>query len=321
MYLDLNSRVYLLRRLFFRRASQNVVSPGERPDAPARRVLCAPTTTRREPAPSSLRSESRGAARLARRLSAPARALPDPVLVARAPAADPRRADGRDRLEPDLRRCSSSPPWSSSSASSCSSTSSSPTSSPAPTTTPPASRPCSRSPRSSARTRPSTSTSGSLLTGGEECLQEGMRSFVRAHRSELDRETHLLRQRRHGGSRRRPLRGRRAAGSSPISSIDAWWSSATRSRPPIVRTPTATRREPLDPRSRRRLDARLASRASPRTRSPAIDDVTLRPGGYHPLDDTPDRIDPAALDRAHGFTLELVRALDRDVGRRAAPVI
>ena len=28
-----------------------------------------------------------------------------------------------------------------------------------------------------------------LLTGAEECLQEGMRSFVRAHRAELDRET------------------------------------------------------------------------------------------------------------------------------------
>src|SRR4051795_1020289 len=31
MYLDLNYRIYLLRRLFFRRASQNVVSSGERP--------------------------------------------------------------------------------------------------------------------------------------------------------------------------------------------------------------------------------------------------------------------------------------------------
>ena len=41
MYLDLNSRLYLVRRLFFRRASQNVVSPGARPDAPARLVLCA----------------------------------------------------------------------------------------------------------------------------------------------------------------------------------------------------------------------------------------------------------------------------------------
>ena len=41
MYLDLNYRVYLLRRLFFRRASQNVVAPGRRPDAPARLLLCA----------------------------------------------------------------------------------------------------------------------------------------------------------------------------------------------------------------------------------------------------------------------------------------
>ena len=28
-----------------------------------------------------------------------------------------------------------------------------------------------------------------LLTGAEECLQEGMRSFVRAHRGDLDRES------------------------------------------------------------------------------------------------------------------------------------
>ena len=41
MYLDLNARFYLLRRLFFRRASQNIVSPGSRPDAPARLFLCA----------------------------------------------------------------------------------------------------------------------------------------------------------------------------------------------------------------------------------------------------------------------------------------
>ena len=36
MYLDLNYRFYLVRRLFFRRASQNVISRGGRPDAPAR---------------------------------------------------------------------------------------------------------------------------------------------------------------------------------------------------------------------------------------------------------------------------------------------
>lgn len=40
-YLDLNTRLYLLRRLLFRRASQNVVSPGSNPDAPLRLLLVA----------------------------------------------------------------------------------------------------------------------------------------------------------------------------------------------------------------------------------------------------------------------------------------
>ncbi len=40
-YLDLNTRIYLVRSLLFRRASQNVVSPGNRPDAPARLILMA----------------------------------------------------------------------------------------------------------------------------------------------------------------------------------------------------------------------------------------------------------------------------------------
>jgi hypothetical protein len=40
-YLDLNTRFYLVRSLLFRRVSQNVVSPGDRPDAPARLILMA----------------------------------------------------------------------------------------------------------------------------------------------------------------------------------------------------------------------------------------------------------------------------------------
>ena len=41
------------------------------------------------------------------------------------------------------------------------------------------------------------------------------------------------------------------------------------------------------------------------------------PANYHAVTDVPDAVDRGALDRAHGFTLELVRALDRDLGRRA----
>jgi Peptidase family M28 len=40
-YLDLNTRLYLVRSLLFRRVSQNVVSPGNRPEAPARLILMA----------------------------------------------------------------------------------------------------------------------------------------------------------------------------------------------------------------------------------------------------------------------------------------
>ncbi|MGH2955640.1 MAG: M28 family peptidase [Solirubrobacterales bacterium] len=40
-YLDLNTRLYLVRSLLFRRASQNVVSPGSRPEAPGRLILVA----------------------------------------------------------------------------------------------------------------------------------------------------------------------------------------------------------------------------------------------------------------------------------------
>src|SRR5919198_437880 len=70
MYLDLNYRLYLLRRLFFRRASQNVLSPGKRPDAPARLVLCAHYDAARSGAAFNPKRVARGA-RLAARLSLP----------------------------------------------------------------------------------------------------------------------------------------------------------------------------------------------------------------------------------------------------------
>src|SRR3954469_10248315 len=40
-YLDLNTRLYIVRSLLFRRAPQNVAPPGNRPDAPARLILMA----------------------------------------------------------------------------------------------------------------------------------------------------------------------------------------------------------------------------------------------------------------------------------------
>ena len=39
---------------------------------------------------------------------------------------------------------------------------------------------------------------------------------------------------------------------------------------------------------------------------------------HHLPSDTPDQVDPEALERAQGFALELIRQLDRDVGRTTA---
>ena len=41
----------------------------------------------------------------------------------------------------------------------------------------------------------------------------------------------------------------------------------------------------------------------------------------HLPSDTPPNLDPAALERAHAFALELVRRLDADLGRTGGPVI
>ena len=67
MYLDLNYRLYLVRSLFFRRASQNVVSPGKRPDAPGAADHLRPPRRRPRPAPSSRPGAPGAFARLAQR--------------------------------------------------------------------------------------------------------------------------------------------------------------------------------------------------------------------------------------------------------------
>ncbi len=41
----------------------------------------------------------------------------------------------------------------------------------------------------------------------------------------------------------------------------------------------------------------------------------ILPANYHTTHDVPNAIDPEALDRTESFTLELIRALDRDLAR------
>jgi Peptidase family M28 len=74
LYGDQTTRYYLLRRLLFRRASQNIVSPGRRPGAPARLVLSAHYDAAKTGYVFSARS-----VRLAHRLSERARVMLGPI--------------------------------------------------------------------------------------------------------------------------------------------------------------------------------------------------------------------------------------------------
>jgi Zn-dependent M28 family amino/carboxypeptidase len=153
-----------------------------------------------------------------------------------------------------------------------------------------------------------------VLTGGEECLQEGMRSFVRAHRADLDTETTYfinVDTVGHGTVRFEAAAGwvvtyeldrRLVELCNAIATADRQDSNRYQARP-LVHWLAGDSMPP-----------RIAG--FPATAITCLNDLNYVPG-YHTPNDTPDHVDPAALDRAHGFALELVRALDRDVGRRS----
>ena len=87
LYLDQSTRYYLLRRLLFRRASQNIVSPGSDPDAPGAPRPQRPLRRGQGAASSSARSSVRLAHRLSERWPGAARADPPDLLGRRRPAA------------------------------------------------------------------------------------------------------------------------------------------------------------------------------------------------------------------------------------------
>jgi peptidase M28-like protein len=313
MYLDLNYRVYLVRRLFFRRASQNVVSPGELPDAPARVFLCAHYDAARTGAAFNPKRVARGA-RLAARLSLPvgpfrilfwSLAILLPILGARMAGIDSGLISLL-QLIPTLIllvgvflltdiELSDVVPAANDNASGVATVLS--------------------LAEELGANPPAHLDVWVLLTGAEECLQEGMRSFVRAHRGELDRETTYfvnVDTVGHGNVRFEVGAGwvityhldrRLVELCNAIATADREDSNRYQARP-LVHGLAGDSMPP-----------RIAG--FPATAITCLNDLNYVPG-YHTRDDIPDRVDPAALDRAHGFALELVRALDRDVGRRTS---
>ncbi len=157
-----------------------------------------------------------------------------------------------------------------------------------------------------------------LLIGGGECLMEGMRAFLRAHRGELDHgATYFVCLEAVGRGEVRYVTGEGLAVGFAMDPRLIQLCDAVASADHDEGRPDA---KPLSwGFATDALPIRLAG--FPCTTITTIERGALVPANYHRLDDVPERMDPDALDRAHRFGLDLVRALDRDLGRRLAPVI
>ena len=309
MYLDLDYRFYLLRRLFFRRASQNVVSPGKRPGLPARLIITAHLDAAKTGAVFAPKRARRNA-RLALRHSwfGPFRLLFWSLALLLLPLGA--RMAGVDsdlisvlQLPPTLMlliglfalidiQLSDVVPGANDNASGVAT---------------------------------SLALAGDLdqeppehldvwvvLPGAEECLQEGMRSFVRSHRELLaEKPTYFLNidtvghgeVRFHGSGGwavTYPADRRLFELAYAIAEADSEGENRYRAMPVAL----ALAGDEMPPR--------LAG--FPSIAIACTDEDGYVPG-YHLPSDLPENVDPDALERAHGFALELVRQLDRDLGR------
>jgi hypothetical protein len=309
MYLDLNGRFYLLRRAFFRRASQNVVSGGGRADAPARLLLIAhldAAKTGYAYAPKRMR-------RLNRFPLSPSRlvfwsaAFLVPVLATRAAGVDSELVS-LIQLPPTLVlliaifalvdiELSDVVPGANDNASGVA---------------------VAISLGEELASEPAENLEvWVVLTGAGEALAEGMRAFVRSRRKQFDpRSTYVVDLVSLGAGDVRFVTGEGPAVTYELGSrltelataiAEADAEQANRFRAVAIRHGAGSDA----------LPARLAG--WPATTIACIEPGAALPAHYHLPTDLPDSIDPEALDRAHDFALELIRRLDRDLGRSREP--
>jgi hypothetical protein len=311
LYLDLNTRFYLLRRLFFRRASQNVVArtPGSKADA--RLLLCAHVDTARTGLiykPGRLRRMVR-LGRAVRIEVTPPRlifwslALLIPVLGARAAGVDS-PALSFVQLLPTLvllialfglieLELSDVVPGANDDASGVATV-------------------LSLAEELDAK-RPRNLDVWVVITGGEECLFEGMRSFLRRHRKDLDPKTTWI------------------VNFDSVGRGDVRYATAEglavgydyRSR--LTQICDAIAESDQDAEKRYRASGiahgfatdALAARVRKlrATTITCVEPGEVVPANYHLPTDTPAAIDPKAVERAHDFALAAIHALDADLGR------
>jgi hypothetical protein len=313
MYLDLNGRLYTLRRLFFRRASQNVVSPGRGRDAAGTLVLCANYDTGRG---GSVYGRLWGG--LVERIG---RLLPGPFSPSRLafwsialllPVIGLRMAEVDSnlisiiQLPPSLVlvvavflladiHLTAPTPGANLNASGVATVLS--------------------LADELAGAEPEELDVWVVLAGAGDPLATGMRSFMRSHRDELDPE---------------------ATWFISIEAVGAGDVRFETSQGPVVSYGMASRLTELgaaiadadaergDPIGASPLRSGAGSGSLPAViaRYPATTITCREPGraepaAAHTARDVPDALDPEALERAHRFALELIRALDRDLARKS----
>jgi hypothetical protein len=310
MYLDLNTRAYLARSLFFRRASQNVVSPGSRPEAPMRLILTAHYDAGR----TGYVFGERGR-RLAERLSERGRVLLGPfrilfwgglapllvILGARMAGFDPGWLDVVQLVPTVLLligafllvdiALSDTAPGAYDNASGVAAVLS-------------AADALDRDP-------PPNLDVWVVLTGSGESGSEGMRSFVRSHRKVLDRERTAI------------------VNVYPVSYGTVHYQL---SEGAVISYPTDAELVEMcealgsadDRFGARPLRHSLLSDAGPaairglRAISIVGLDAGLPPPWFHSHEDVPERVDESALDRATEYVVGLAGLLDRGAGRGAS---
>jgi hypothetical protein len=314
MYFDQNTRLYLLRRLFFRRSSQNVVSPGPAPEAPARIILSA-----HYDASKTGLVFGPGSTRLAGRISERARLLLGPFrlifwggLAPLLPILGARLA-GIDaswlsviQLFPTVLlllaavllidiALSAIVPGAYDNASGVAVVIS--------------------VAEELDRDRPSNLDVWVVLPGAQECNCEGMARYLAAHRKEIDRDRTFfinLDSTSYGAVHYLLSEGAVLSYSMDTRLLElcAAIAEADRTRGDrygarALRIPAHTDALPAIARGFRAISVIGAKDG-------------LTPPYYHTPDDTPDKLDEEAMARTVEFTLELVRLLDRDVGRSLA---
>ena len=308
-YLDLNTRFYLARRLFFRRASQNVVSRGTSPEAPLRLILVAHYDAARTGYVFGERS-----VRLARRLSERWRLLLGPwrlifwggiapllpILGARMAGFEPQWLSVLQLFPTVLLivavfllidiALSEIVPGAYDNASGVAAV---------------------LSAADEFRADPPANLDlWVVLAGAEECLGEGMRAFVKAHRDELDRERTVIVNVDHAsyGSVHYEL------SEGPIISLPM--------DPELIELCEAlgAAAQPGAPAARPLRSPLLTDALPARVRKLRAISLTSLSDGlpapwYHTHEDTPERVNPGSLTRTTEFVVGLARLLDRAAGR------